>query len=168
MLFIDSDMELTPRVIEECVKLMKSNPRIGGIIIPERSIGNNYWAKVRDFERSFYTRTPIESPRFFRRDIALKAGGFDEDMIFYEEATLPHKIEKLGYNIKARINAYILHHEEDLTLRRLLKKRYYAKTAHNYLKGYGSLIYRLKTIHAKQKVLGKSHINHGSPSYQRA
>jgi len=35
-------MELTPRVIEECVKLMKSNPRIGGIIIPERSIGNNY------------------------------------------------------------------------------------------------------------------------------
>ena len=154
MLFIDSDMELTPRVIKECVKLMKSNPRIGGIIIPERSIGNNYWAKVRDFERSFYTRTPIESPRFFRRDIALKAGGFDEDMTFYEEATLPHKIEKLGYNIKARINAYILHHEEDLTLRRLLKKRYYyAKTAHSYLKRYGnrkhiknqiSPIYRLK------------------------
>jgi len=26
----------------------------------------------------------------------LKAGGFDEDMTFNEEATLPHKIEKLA------------------------------------------------------------------------
>jgi len=139
VLFIDSDMELTPRVVEKCVKLAESDPRIGGIIIPERSVGNNYWVRVRDFERSFYKGTPIESPRFFRKDLALKTGGFDEDIVFYEEATLPHKIEELGYNVRARINAYILHHEEDLTLRNLLRKRfYYARSMHTYLRRYRS------------------------------
>ena len=74
--------------------------------------------------------------------------------MFYEEATLPHKIEELGYNVRARIGAYIIHHEEDLTLRNLLRKRYYyARSAHAYLRRYGScrhvreqisLIHRLK------------------------
>lgn len=140
VLFIDSDMELTPRVVEECVELAESNPRLAGIIIPERSVGNNYWAKVRDFERSFYIGTPIESPRFFRRDLALLVGGFEEGIVFYEEATLPLKLEKIGYKVWARINSPILHHEEELTLARLLIKRYYyAKTAKKYLKEYGSI-----------------------------
>ncbi|MET1101604.1 MAG: glycosyltransferase family A protein [Pyrodictiaceae archaeon] len=140
VLFIDSDMELTPRVVEECVELAESNPGIAGIIIPERSVGNNYLARIRDFERSFYAGTPIESPRFFRRDLALQVGGFDEDIVFYEEATLPAKLEKLGYNVRARISSPILHHEEDLTLTKLLRKRYYyAKTARKYLEKYGSM-----------------------------
>ena len=84
VLFIDSDMELSPKVIEECVRLIESNPWIGGVIIPERSVGDSFWVKVRDFERSFYVGTLIESPRFFRKDLALKANGFDEDMVFYE------------------------------------------------------------------------------------
>ena len=137
VLFIDSDMELTPRVVEECVKLAESDPRIAGVIIPERSVGNNYWAKVRDFERSFYAGTPIESPRFFRKDIALQAGGFDEDIVFYEEATLPIKVEKLGYKVRARINSYILHHEENFSLTKwLMKKYYYAKSFDKYIRRY--------------------------------
>ncbi len=58
---------------------------------------------------SLYTGTPIKSLRFFRKDITLKAGGFDEDMVFYEEASLPHKIEKLDYygrTTKAYISKY--------------------------------------------------------------
>jgi hypothetical protein len=124
-------------VVEECVKLAESNPRVAGIIIPERSVGNNYWARVRDFERSFYTGTPIESPRFFRKDVALKAGGFDENVVFYEEATLPYKIERMGYNVRARIRSPILHHEEDFKLAKwLIKRYYYAKTLKIYSKKY--------------------------------
>ncbi len=145
VLFIDSDMELTPRVVEECVKLAESDPRIGGIIIPERSIGNNYWARVRDFERSFYAGTPIESARFFRRDLALQVGGYDEDIVFYEESTLPQKIEGLGYNAKSRITSYILHHEEDFSLLKWLKKKYYySKTACKYKRRYNT--YAIKQI----------------------
>ncbi len=137
VLFIDSDMELTPRIVEECVKLAESDPRIGGIIIPERSIGNNYWAKVRDFERSFYAGTLIESARFFRRDLALQVGGYDEDIVFYEEATLPLKIEKLGYNVRARISSYIMHYEENFSLTKWIRKKYYyAKTAKFFMNKY--------------------------------
>jgi glycosyltransferase involved in cell wall biosynthesis len=140
VLFIDSDMELTPRVIEECVKLAETNPRVGGIIIPERTVGNNYWAKVRDHERRFYQGTPIESPRFFRKKLALKAGGYDEEIIFYEEATLPIKIQRLGYHIHARIKSYILHHEENFTLKRWIQKKYYyGKTLKKYVSKYKEL-----------------------------
>ena len=137
VLFIDSDMELTSKVVEECVTLIESKPKVGGIIIPERSIGNSYWVKVRDFERSFYRGTLIESPRFFRRDIALKVGGFDEDLVFYEEATLPYKVENIGYDIRARIKAEILHHEDDFSILEWLKKKYYyGKTARKYVERY--------------------------------
>ncbi len=135
--FIDSDMELMSKVIEECINLIESDEKIGGIIIPERSVGDNFWAKVRDFERSFYAGTEIESARFFRKDLALEVGGFDENLIFFEEATLPQKIKKLEYNIKARIKIEILHHEDNLSLLRwLMKKYYYGKTAWKYIEKY--------------------------------
>jgi len=145
VLFVDSDMELSKNVMKECVELMEKDDKIGGIIIPERSVGNGFWVKVRDFERSFYAGSEIESARFFRRDLTLKVGGFDEDVIFFEESTLPQKIEKLGYNVKARIRAEILHHEENFSLLKWLKKKYYyGKTAWNYLKRYEQ--YRSKQI----------------------
>lgn len=50
---------------------------------------------------------------------------------------LPQKIEKLGYNVKARIRAEILHHEENFSLLKWLKKKYYyGKTALKYVKRY--------------------------------
>lgn len=143
-------MELTKNVIEECVSLAEEDEKIGGIIIPERSVGDSFWVRVRDFERSFYVRTEIESARFLRRDLAEKVGGFDEHIIFFEESTLPQKVEELDYNVKARINAEILHHEVDFSLWKWLKKKfYYGKSAANYKEKYSnyapkqlSIIYR--------------------------
>ncbi|NPA99435.1 MAG: glycosyl transferase family 2, partial [Crenarchaeota archaeon] len=120
--------------------LMESNPKIGGIVIPERSVGDSYWVKVRDFERQFYAGTPIESARFFRWELVLKVGGFDEDVVFFEESTLPQKIEKLGYDVWARISAPILHHEEGFSLRKWLRKKYYyGQTAREYKRKYHEL-----------------------------
>jgi len=137
LLFIDSDMELSKDVIKECVELAEKDYSVGGIIIPERSVGDRFWVKVRDFERSFYAGTEIESARFFRKDLVLRVGGFDEDVIFFEESVLPQKIEKLGYNVKARIKSEIFHHEEDFSLFKWLRKKYYyGKTAWKYVKKY--------------------------------
>jgi len=137
LLFIDSDMELDSNVVEECVKLAEADNNVGGIIIPERSVGNSFWIKVRDFERSFYAGTEIESARFFRKDLVIKVGGFDEDIIFFEESILPQKIEELGFNVKARIKSKILHHEEKFSLLKWLKKKYYyGKTAWRYVERY--------------------------------
>jgi len=159
VLFIDSDMELTPRVVEECVELAEGDPRVAGVIIPERSRGSSFWVRVRDFERQLYANTLVESPRFFNRDIALKVGGFDESLVFYEEATLPYKIEKLGFNVRARIRSYIIHNEEDFSFSKwLLKKYYYGKTLNLYLSRYrgyaiqqANPFYRVKILASRRE-----------------
>ena len=169
VLFIDSDMELTERVVEECVELAKKDDKIGGIIIPERSVGDSFWVRVRDFERSFYAGTEIESARFFRKDLALKVGGFDEDVVFFEESTLPQKIEKLGYNVKARVSSCILHHEENFSLLKWLKKKYYyGKTAKIYKAKYGeygskqmSLFYRFGLFFKNKRFWSMPHLAFG-------
>jgi glycosyltransferase involved in cell wall biosynthesis len=137
LFFADSDMELTLNVIMECVKIMESDPRIGGVVIPERSIGKSFWVRVRDFERTFYAGSPVESARFFRADLAKKAGGFEEGLTFFEESTLPYKIEESGYNVLARTNSVILHHEENFSLATWLKKKfYYGETMQAYRHKY--------------------------------
>jgi len=66
VLFLDSDMQLSRDVAKECVETAEKddkiagNDKIGGIIIPERSIGNGFWVRVRDFERSFYAGSEEE------------------------------------------------------------------------------------------------------------
>jgi hypothetical protein len=94
LLFIDSDMVLEPTVIEKCLSAM-SDPRTRGVIIPEKTVGSGFWIQVRDFERSFYFGIKMESAPFLGANDVLKVGGFDEDLITYEESTLPQKIEKI-------------------------------------------------------------------------
>jgi len=168
VLFVDSDMELTRDVIKECVHLIESDEKIGGVIIPEKSVGESFWVKVRDFERSFYVGTEAESARFTRKDLAEKVEGFDEDIVFFEESTLPQKIEKLGYNVKARINAEILHHEEDFSFRKWLKKKhYYGKTASIYRDRYKdskkqtSLFYRFSLFLRNERFYSKPSLAFG-------
>jgi len=138
LLFVDSDMELTPNVISECVSLAEKDKHVGGVIIPERSVGKSFWVKVRNFERSFYAGTVVESARFFPANLAKEFGGFEEGLVFYEESTLPYKIQKRGRNVLRRINSEIVHHEDDFTLFTWLKKKfYYGKTLKNYECRYG-------------------------------
>jgi glycosyltransferase involved in cell wall biosynthesis len=133
ILSLDSDMELTPRVVEACLDAVKNNEGIGGVIIPERSVGSSFWVEVRGFERSFYTNTEVESARFFKKDLVEKVNGFDEDVVYFEESTLPQKIENLGFNVKARVSAEILHHEDNFSLWKWLQKKfYYGKTFRLY------------------------------------
>ncbi|HXG06686.1 MAG TPA: glycosyltransferase family A protein, partial [Nitrososphaera sp.] len=135
--FVDSDMELEPCTIEECIKKCSKDASIAGVIVPERSVGQGFWVRVRDFERSFYAGSAIESARFFKKKFVLLAGGFDENYVFYEESTLHQKIEGMGANVSARISSNILHHEEDFNLRKWLrKKKYYIDSAKEYSKKY--------------------------------
>jgi len=53
-----------------------------------------------------------------------KSGGFDEGLVYFEESTLPQKVEALGYDVKARIKAEIMHRKDDFLLLLWLKKKY--------------------------------------------
>jgi len=137
VLFLDSDMVLEPSVIENCMKLCSEDEKAAGVIIPERSVGSGYWVKVRDFERSFYEGTRIESARFFKKDLVEKVGGFDESVVFFEESTLPQKIEALGLRVNARIGSCIFHDENGFKLGKWLnKKKYYVNSAKAYSAKY--------------------------------
>ncbi|MDE2025549.1 MAG: glycosyltransferase [Patescibacteria group bacterium] len=132
VLFLDADMVVTPKVVEECVRAITNN-KFGGIIIPEESFGTSFWAKVKALERSFYVgNDAIEAARFYKRDVFNKIGGFDESITGPEDWDFSQRIKKefaLG-----RISAFILHNEGKLSLIVTMKKKfYYAKKFNPYL-----------------------------------
>ena len=139
ILSIDSDMELETEVIQQCIKSFKNNDHAGGVVIPEISVGISFWVKIRNYERGFYENSKIESARFLKKDQIEKVGGYEDTIIFFEESTLPQKIERLGYNIHLRIDSHIWHHEENFNIIDWLKKKfYYAQHIGIYKKNYGS------------------------------
>ena len=79
LLFVDSDMELEPRLVEEGVKLLKTD--YDALIIPEVTVGSTYWAKVRAFGRSLYVGSRMfEATRFVKRKVFVALGGYDENL----------------------------------------------------------------------------------------
>ncbi|MEK7499315.1 MAG: glycosyltransferase [Patescibacteria group bacterium] len=133
-LFLDADMELTPRVIEECVSEMSKNSNVGAVTIPERSKGEGFWAACKTLERQCYMGDPnIEAARFFNRNIFWQFGGYDESMTGPEDWDLPYRIRST-YTID-RIQNFIAHNEGDVKLSKLaMKKFYYGKSATKYIK----------------------------------
>jgi len=135
LFFVDSDMEITSKVIEVSINKFEKNTDIWWICIPENSVWEWIFVSVRDFERSFYIGTNIESARFFKKDDIVSVWWFEEDLIFFEESLLPQKIEsKLWKSCKYRIEEFINHNEWNINLYRWLKKKFYYWKSLDYYK----------------------------------
>ena len=120
LLFIDSDMCLTTRVVSEC--LQKFDDSFAALVIPEVFVGTGYWGKVRGFERSFYDGVwYIEAARCYRRDQFLQLGGFDARLVGPEDWDLDERIRDFGF--VGRIDSVIEHREGEVKLANLLKKK---------------------------------------------
>lgn len=131
LLFIDADMIVTKKVIEDCIELV-SQSGLGGVIIPEESFGHNFWARCKKLERSFYLNVDwIEAPRFFPKKIFNSVKGYDETLVSGEDWDLGQKVRekfKVG-----RIKSFIMHNEGNISLFNLLKKKfYYSRQIKNY------------------------------------
>lgn len=137
VVIIDSDMELTPHVIQDCVDIMAYRSATKGVIIPEESFGQGFWAACKRLERSFYHgNDSIEAARFFRRDTYLQVGGYDESLVSGEDWDLSARVRSLG-RIE-RTLSHIRHNEGRLKLAQTLKKKfYYAGKAKAYLRKTG-------------------------------
>lgn len=79
--FVDADMVGGEQVVEQIVA------GAGSVIVPERSFGESYSAKVRAFERFMYVGI-LEWPRFFSYDLFEALSGHDEDLIAMEDTDL--------------------------------------------------------------------------------
>jgi len=83
--FVDSDMELTPTVIEECVATC-INEDTDAVIIPEVSVGEGFLAECRKMEKETSVGDKFsEAPRFFRKEVFNSVGGYDENLVSGED-----------------------------------------------------------------------------------
>lgn len=130
---IDSDMRLSEMVIENCVKNISEDLSVQGIIIPEESFGEGFWAQCKKLERSFYVGVSwMEAARFFRKDAYIQAGGYDENMVSGEDWDLSQRVEKFG--TIGRIENFIFHNEGKISLWKTMRKKfYYAQKFSKYL-----------------------------------
>ncbi len=124
VVIIDSDMELTPFVIRDCVDTMHYRPETVGIIIPEESFGRGFWAHCKSLERSFYRNNDaIEAARFFPKQVYETVGGYDQEMVSGEDWDLSGRVRATGPI--ERITSDIKHNEGRLKLFKTLRKKYY-------------------------------------------
>jgi len=136
ILYLDADMRLSPKVIEECVNCCEADNGVTGIYIPEIIVGEGFWIKVRRFERSFYDSTVIDAVRFVPRATFQKVGGFDIHFTGPEDWDFDKKIRGLGKTVI--VEAYLEHDEGDFNLQNYLnKKNYYSKGFDIYAKNWG-------------------------------
>ncbi|MDA8265381.1 MAG: glycosyltransferase [Actinomycetota bacterium] len=128
--FVDSDMIPAPEVVAQAVVAIRAGAT--AVIVPERTVGIGYWARVRAFERSFYDGSDdIEAARFFSRAAFDAAGGFDEQLTGAEDWDLSDRIRAVGPLV--RIEAAICHDEGDVRyLDACRKKAHYAPGLRRY------------------------------------
>lgn len=137
--FVDSDMELTPKVVEECVMVCLQKG-VNAVIVPELFGGEGFLAECRKMEREMRVRDRFsEAPRFFRRGVFQSVGGFDENLVSGEDFDLGLRVERGGHKI-GRVGAEIKHCEGELSMKRIvLKTYYYGKTLPYYVRKNPSL-----------------------------
>ena len=135
ILYLDADMILSENVIFECIEKCEKEGCFA-LYIPERIIGEGFWVKIRDLERSFYNATVIDCVRFVRRDKFLEIGEFDESLTGPEDWDFDRRIKEIGeVDI---VNAPIYHNEGEFNLRKYInKKSYYVKSFDKYIQKWG-------------------------------
>lgn len=131
LLLLDSDMELSSQLIEECFSKCETNS--DAIIIPEVSISGGYWSKSHSMTKSLSLQmSGYEGIRFIRKNLFDLIGGFNKDLVSGEDFDLFCRLRKVGGKI-GRATNIIFHHEENLTLRSILNRYiYYAKSLPKY------------------------------------
>ena len=136
LIYLDADMILSPAVIEDCIAKCDCN-NVDALYVPERIVGDGFWIKVRDFERSFYTGTVIDAVRFVRRDLFLQIGGFDETLVGPEDWDFDRKIRKISRTGVTIVPLY--HNEGRFNMKRYLKKKgCYTDGIQKYIEKWGS------------------------------
>lgn len=127
LLFLDSDMQLSNKVLEDCLNTINADPKSQAVIIPEQSFGEGFWTACRSLEKKCYIgNDQIEAARFIEAKAFWNVGGWDPTMISGEDWDLTRRLRE-KYKV-ARVNSLIYHYEGRLTLSFTARKKYYYGT----------------------------------------
>lgn len=173
IIFLDSDMILSPFFIESLLDVIKfENPL--ALYIQEEIIISNFFTKIRNHERYFYTATPIDCVRFINKNFFNKIGKFDEMLTGPEDWDLNNKVlmnynpklfkshipknklqtlsgaefsfyKKCGIDLSLLKNPCIFHDERDINfVNYITKKSYYSQSFEKYIDKWGKNNYFIK------------------------
>lgn len=118
LLWLDSDQSISPILLNECISMMQKG--YDALYIPEVIIVNSFFGKIRAFERTFYTGTPIDCVRFLR----FPCPRFDTELHGPEDSDFDRKVEG-----KRGITKNVLYHHDDIQMCEYFsKKAYYAES----------------------------------------
>lgn len=122
ILILDSDMIIDSWLLQDCVdKIQNCN----GIYLREEIITPGFFGTLRNWERQFYTGTPIDCVRFVRRKGCPR---FDDTMSGPEDRDWDIRIAP-----PKRVSDRYYFHEEDINFWGYLKKKsYYARSMTRY------------------------------------
>lgn len=125
-LILDSDQSINPRLIADCVYLVAIQ-EFSCCYIPEIIIADSFFGKIRAFERSFYTGTAVDVPRFVLRKVCPR---FDETMSGPEDADWGRRI----HGARGTSIEHLYHHDDISFVDYCKKKAYYTKSMRTYIK----------------------------------
>lgn len=130
---LDSDMELSPELINEAV-IKLGDQSIAALIVHEKDIAENFWARCKAIERRCYWgNDKIESARVVRRTVFEKIGGYDEKISSGEDFDIHRRYKRLGG--VGFCEKKVQHRLGSPSFTRLVWKKYqYGKTAKEYFK----------------------------------
>lgn len=122
LLILDSDQHISKTLLMECVYSMKL---VDALYIPEIIVTKGWFGRLRNWERQFYTSTPIDCVRFVR---AKDCPFFDLDLTGPEDADWDRRVR----GTKGTTHAPIYHHDNIGVLDYFKKKAYYSKSMARY------------------------------------
>lgn len=128
--FIGSDHILDANLMEEAVKLSEME-KLDAVIINNVSDPTiSFWSRVRNLERSCFEDDLLNSvTRFFRKDVFVKLGGWDENLVAGEDYDLQNRLLQANYRVGIlRPDVKELHIGEPKSLIEIVRKFYYYGT----------------------------------------
>lgn len=133
LLNLDSDQELHPKLIENCVNIIKNKGYVA-LIIHEKDMGLNFWSKCRALEKEAMINDPyMEVTRLVTKRAFNKIGGYDTNIESGEDWDITARIKKVGAIGYA--NFIIVHHTGKKHLLKNFKKMFdYGRTFGEYIK----------------------------------
>lgn len=129
---VDSDMDLSPGLVSEFVKIFKNNKNIGACTAHEIDITNNFWGKCKALERKcYFGNEKIESARIVKKQVFNNVSGYDENISTGEDFDIHRKYRnatKIGICVEP-----VFHHVENSTFFSLIIKKFnYGKNASRF------------------------------------
>lgn len=142
LLFLDSDMTVSPTLLDECIHGIHE---YDALCINEISITESYLQRARSIEKEAGFRSGLfEAARCIRAPVFIRAGGYRSSFTGLEDPDLHVRLLEQGARI-GWIDAPVYHDERGLSLYKYLRKRWqYSAADRAYSKAH-PLDWRLRT-----------------------